>query len=256
MSSLASYLMMLGNAAGLIGFIAFAHNKLGDYPKPLPKNKDTGKELIEALLIWGFVFTSVFVFVYYGWVLDSYYPYLPLGPLNIPLHSIIVLIFPVAFVTLVNHWGFADLGFRKSFYRKPAFFAIIIGLLWGIVPAFFETTSPIPVPLLLYYIYTPAFLEELVHRGIIQSKLERALGQQKAWLLGGILFGLVHIPTDFFGPVAASYGDIMMSFLALAGQIAAGWFWGVLYIKTRNLIPCIASHYLINFASGIIVWFM
>lgn len=256
MSNLATYLMMLGNVAGLIGFIALAHNRLGDYPKPLPTSKDTGRELIEALLIWAVVFTSVFVFVYSQCVLNSYYPYLPLGPLNLPLHSILVLVFPVAYVVLVNHWNSDDLGFRKNFYRKPAIFVIVIGLLWGIVPAFFESTSPIPVPLLLYYIYTPAFLEELVHRGIIQSKLERALGQQKAWFLGSILFGLIHIPTDFFGPIAASHRDIMMSFLALAGQITAGWFWGVLYIKTRNLVPCIASHYLINFASGIIVWFM
>lgn len=256
MSSLANYVMMIGNAVGLIGFTALAHDKLGDYPEVLPGSDNAQREVLEALFIWMVAFASVFVFVYSQFVLDAYYPYVPLGPLNVPLHSILMLVFPIAFVMFVNKWQFSDIGFRKSFYLKPAVFVIVIGLLWGIVPALFESPDPIPIPLLLYYIYTPAFLEELVHRGVIQSKLERALGQQKAWFIAGILFGLMHIPTDFFGPIAASHGDIMMSFLALAGQIAAGWFWGVLYIKTRNLVPCIASHYLIDFASGIIAWFM
>lgn len=100
------------------------------------------------------------------------------------------------------------------------------------------------------------FLEEFLFRGVIQSKLERALGQNKGWFYAGIVFGLIHIPTNFFGPLwEAGDASIIAGLLLLVGQIMNGWWYGIAYTKTRSLIPCIIMHYMADFLILILAGF-
>ena len=39
----------------------------------------------------------------------------------------------------------------------------------------------------------------------------------------------------------------------LAGQIVAGWMFGIIYTKTRSLLPGMVAHYLTDFRLGSIV---
>ncbi len=92
------------------------------------------------------------------------------------------------------------------------------------------------------------FIEEFLYRGVIQSKLERALGQKKGWFYGGIIFGLAHIPANFFAPFwATGTVDIVAGLLMLGVQIVNGWWFGIAYTKTRSLIPGIIMHYIADF---------
>jgi hypothetical protein len=111
---------------------------------------------------------------------------------------------------------------------------------------------------LLIALYQNIFLEEFFFRGVIQSKFERAWGQNKAWILGGVIFGLIHIINDYFLPLILGevFGTvIIVGSLALVMQILNGWFLGILYMKTRNLIPCIIVHFISNYLTAILVWF-
>lgn len=81
-------------------------------------------------------------------------------------------------------------------------FAIAVFAFIGIFPIFTPDMEPIPVSDLLFALYITAFVEEFFFRAIIQGKLERALGQNKAWFYSGILFGLAHVTTNSFVRVA------------------------------------------------------
>jgi len=117
--------------------------------------------------------------------------------------------------------------------------------------------APVPVFFLLMSIYAVVFLEEFLYRSVIQSKLERAIGQNKGWFYAGIVFGLIHIPANFFAPFWQT-GDpnIIAGLLLLGGQILNGWWYGIAYIKTRSLVPCIAMHYMADFLANILAWFI
>jgi membrane protease YdiL (CAAX protease family) len=94
-----------------------------------------------------------------------------------------------------------------------------------------------------------AFVEEFFFRAIIQGKLERALGQNKAWFYSGILFGLAHLVTNFW----VMGLDIVPGILELVGQIIAGWTFGIIYMKTRSLLPSFIAHYITDFRLGSII---
>ena len=118
------------------------------------------------------------------------------------------------------------------------------------------TPDPVPVFFLVISLYSTVFLEEFLFRGVIQSKLERALGLHKGWFYGGIIFGLMHIPTNFFGPLwEAGDASILTGFFLLIGQIMNGWWFGITYTKTRSLIPCLILHYMADFLILVLVGF-
>lgn len=103
-------------------------------------------------------------------------------------------------------------------------------------------------------LYQPAFIEEFLFRVIVQGKLERALGPNRAWFYSGILFGLSHVPADFFGPQFHAHGaDYLNSGFLLLSQIVSGWIFGIIYSKTRSILPGMAAHFLTDFRLGSIV---
>jgi membrane protease YdiL (CAAX protease family) len=94
----------------------------------------------------------------------------------------------------------------------------------------------VAVPILRLYAITPW--------------LERALGQGRAVVWGGILFGLTHVAFDI-SRLMASEGGLAVC-LAVLLQTMAGWFFGIIYVKTRSLWPGIACHYSVNWLSAIL----
>ena len=132
--------------------------------------------------------------------------------------------------------------------RSVTIFAIAVFSFLGIIPIFLGQ-KPIPVSDLLWALYVTVFVEEFFFRAIIQGKLERALGQNKAWFYGGILFGLAHVVTNSF----VRGLDIGPGVIELAGQIIAGWTFGIIYMKTRSLLPSFVAHYFTDFRLGSII---
>jgi len=73
-------------------------------------------------------------------------------------------------------------------------------------------------------------------------------------VIGGLLYGLIHVPTDFFGTLwITSGGSLSIAFTLFVNQCAYGWLLGILFIKTRSLIPTIVCHYLTNYLPFMIV---
>jgi membrane protease YdiL (CAAX protease family) len=163
------------------------------------------------------------------------------------------LILPLGYVTLRQGWTLPGLGVRKPTSRRMVVFGLALFGLAGLLPAL-GGGSPMPWSLLVIALYQPAFIEEFFFRVILQGKLERALGPTRAWIWSGLLFGLAHVPADFFGPQFYSNGESYLnaSFLLLS-QIISGWIFGLIYAKTRSIFPGFIAHFMTDSRLGSIV---
>lgn len=82
------------------------------------------------------------------------------------------------------------------------------------------------ISLILLFITSPG--EEIFWRGFVQRRLMQRLGPRSGWLAASVIYAAVHIAS----------GNFMLTMAALT----AGLFWGWLYQKENNLVPCIVSH--------------
>lgn len=135
-------------------------------------------------------------------LLDRFFSNRTLNQLvQVPLRSIPYFLLPYFLVVSPGEWKASNLGLsliNKSWSVTVS--AVLVGPGSGSV-AYLTGQSNTSIQVLslgelLLLLYNNAFLEEFFHRGIIQSLLERSVGQAKAILLGGILFGLTHLAFD------------------------------------------------------------
>jgi uncharacterized protein len=85
---------------------------------------------------------------------------------------------------------------------------------------------------------TPAIVEELLFRGLIQSSFERKLVPVKAAVWTGIIFGLFH-----FNP------------FQIVPLIILGIFFGVLRMRSRTMIIAMTVHFLNNALAVVVTYF-
>ena len=165
------------------------------------------------------------------------------------------LVLPLAYVIVVQKWTLRDLGLVLPRSWPMVVFALALFALGEILPLMGGGgRDPLAWSFIAIAVYQPAFIEEFVFRVIIQGKLERALGQTRVWFYIGTLFGLIHVPVDFFGKQFVDHGsDYVQASVLLLSQIIFGWIFGIIYSKTRSILPSMAAHFMIDFRLGSIV---
>jgi hypothetical protein len=98
------------------------------------------------------------------------------------------------------------------------------------------------VPELLFVVLvvaiTPAVVEELLFRGLIQNCFERKLVPLRAAVWTGIIFGLFH-----FNP------------FQIVPLIILGCFFGILRMRSRSMIIAITMHFLNNALAVVVTYF-
>jgi len=242
-----------------VGLLAWTlHSKIGEYPVPLRRSKKPQREVLEALLLWGLAFVvSMWMTLWITPTLDHLIVDRTLRELVVvPLCAVIYIALPSFTVVKSNNWTAEDLGLTlKCQSRSVAILAVLLGIVTGSI-AFVSNQAVIGIDLLpwgalLILIFTNSFTEEFYHRGVIQSLLERAIGQKGAILWGGILFGLTHVVFDIT-KLMETKGILSIAF-ALLLQTMAGWLFGIIYMKTRTLWPGIVFHYLVNWLPSILL---
>jgi membrane protease YdiL (CAAX protease family) len=231
-----------------LGIFLLLHFVIGKYPPRLPASKNSRREILEALGLWLIVAIAVtvaLILVPESELADPSFQTVLLT--NLALLPFWVLI-PLVFVLRVNRWSLRDAGFRKPISPPVLIFAVLAWGLIGVLQFIDPEFSPLPAWLVAMSLYQPAFTEEFLFRGVVQGKLERALGQNKAWFYSGILFGLMHASTNFFGQQWYRHGESTVNAIfLLVLQTIAGWVFGIMYTKSRSLLPSFLAHY---FADG------
>ena len=94
------------------------------------------------------------------------------------------------------------------------------------VYSFKEGASPVRIVLLMLLIIGPG--EELFWRAFVQRKLQNNMSKWKGFVLGSLIYTLVHVAS----------GNVM---LVLAAGIC-GFFWGYLYYRTNSILLNVVSH--------------
>jgi membrane protease YdiL (CAAX protease family) len=88
-----------------------------------------------------------------------------------------------------------------------------------------------------YILVGAPILEEMVFRGILLQGLARRYGFLSANIMASVLFGLVHVH-----PVS------------MACTTVIGLMLGLLWQRTRSLVPCIGVHFYNNFLALTLTW--
>ena len=85
---------------------------------------------------------------------------------------------------------------------------------------------------------TPAIIEELLFRGLIQSSFERAVKPIWAAIITGIIFGAFH-----FNP------------FAIVPLIALGCYFGILRMRSMSIVITMTVHFLNNVTAVVVAYF-
>ena len=86
--------------------------------------------------------------------------------------------------------------------------------------------SPMIIACLLMFLIGPA--EEIFWRGFVQHRLSKKYNTWVALIVATALYTSVHIAS--------------MNFMLICASALCGLFWGLLFIKTQRIWPCIISH--------------
>ncbi len=87
------------------------------------------------------------------------------------------------------------------------------------------------------------FFEEFLFRGVLQTRLSRLISPAWALVVSSLGFGLWHIGLD------AKYlgGDLLAgAALSILSQGSTGLAFGVIFLRTRNLLACSVIHVVVN----------
>ncbi len=238
--------------------ILILHYRIGEYPDPLPPSETPKRDILETFLIYVIINAYLAIFVF------GIRPKRSDGNINFTLEVLfaILMVHLPEFLLLLyfsvntKRRTAKDLGFSTNL--QPSYvsiFAIAYGAIIGITRFFIDPLiQPFPIEVLLLMVFANAFIEEFIYRSIIQSRLERLLGQGNAWFLIGILFGLAHLISDYSGPF--SWDNAVLIVLNSISKIINGMILGIIYMKTRSLIPVVTCHYLLNWTPAIILLFL
>lgn len=92
-----------------------------------------------------------------------------------------------------------------------------------------------------------AFVEEVIYRGYLQTRLTCWLGIVKGWLLTSVIFVLIHVPKYLIWQ-EANFDKLLISCLIIA---VSGLLFGYMRIKTKNIISCSIFHTILNWAQTV-----
>ena len=220
-------------------------NRLGKYPVPLSNSENPRKEIIEVVMYTLIVILYLTVDIFILSRLNDFFFILGFS-------TVIFLLIPLIYVLYRDHWTSKDLGIS---YKVKSRWVVIASIIIYTYFGFTNTlTAEISWHLLLIYFYSNAFLEEFLFRGVIQSKLERAIGQKKAIIFQALLFISIHIPVNSFHFFLD--GDFIRLFSAFGFQLINGIIFGMIFLKTRNIWISVICHYLSNWFGAIITLFL
>ena len=111
------------------------------------------------------------------------------------------------------------------------------GVTWNLTPL--ETGCYI---MAMFFV---GFLEEVIFRGLLFKAMARD-NLKTAVIVSSVTFGIGHIVNLFNG----SGAQLLANFCQVCYAVAAGFLFVIIFYKSKSLLPCIATHSLLNALSA------
>jgi membrane protease YdiL (CAAX protease family) len=157
-------------------------------------------------------------------------------------NTIRYVVFPSVVLVLLG-WRSRDLGFGRS--RRGTVRSM---LLWSVLPlvgygvAAFAIGHGKPQALAHRFfidIFRNGYAEEILFRGMVLRMTALAFGSSAGNLVQTIVFGMFHVGSDLI----AERGVVWLALAdAIATQAVAGYFFGLLTLRTGNVLASGAAH--------------
>jgi len=101
--------------------------------------------------------------------------------------------------------------------------------------------------------------EEIFHRGLLQTKLEKILGETWGIVFPAIIFALIHVPKLLFAkdyvlvsaPLLPALSNPVMSLFVFFGL---GMLFGYIYQGTKSIYYAIVAHIFVNLIMGVFIY--
>jgi membrane protease YdiL (CAAX protease family) len=215
-------------------FILLIHR--GEYPARPNSTVKPLQELVEIGILAGCLLLVPFSNFSLFWYSDWLSAYLVFG-----------ILAPVIMEFVVRKRSLAFIGFRMPSNRRVlSFVAAIIGLYILSKLVYPLATGAESIFTWKRFISNSiifAFLEEIIFRGLIQTRLEAILGTTWSWILSGLFFGFYHYYHDYLitGKIVTTENIFQLIYLSLFGILL-----GVIFAKTRSLLPSYLVHAMNN----------
>lgn len=208
----------------------------------------TAKGLSVGLAYW------LFAIVAYGILLASFGNY---ELLSFAYH-VLLLAFPVGLV-LLGRERLADFGLKTGKLKQGLeyiglAFVLLIGSTFLRAFIFHRPVYLVPdatsYAFFLSVIFAP-ITEELMHRGYLQPRLEKKIGDVKGLVAASALFASTHIPKLLFAQTFVSFSYVPAALsnpvVTLFSFFALGLLFGFIYRETESVYYSTAAHMAVNF---------
>jgi len=98
--------------------------------------------------------------------------------------------------------------------------------------------------------------EEIFHRGLLQTKLVKLLGETQGIILPAILFALIHVPKllfakEYISVSAPLFSSPIATFFSFFG---IGILFGYIYQETKSIYYAIVAHIFVNLILGVFIY--
>lgn len=240
------------------GLVVLVDRDIDPYPLPLPRSAHPRREIGMVLGLW---VVALGVNALRLLVIAPCMKQAAVNPvvselIYLPIITLPFLLLPLYLNHKFDHHPLAELGLTwRTRSKGMAIFAVAFGAISGTL-AFWTGETVVGVTALSYgalilLIYNNAFLEEFFYRGVIQTRIERLLGQRWSVFLSGVIFASTHLVLDVL--ILGGKNNLGDVLYALVMQILGGWLLGIMFVKTRTLWPGVVCHYLINWLPSILI---
>jgi membrane protease YdiL (CAAX protease family) len=239
------------------GLVVLLDRDIDPYPPPLPRSIHPRRTIITVICLW------VMALVVNGLRLLMISPFLQKMAIQpviseliyLPIISLPFLLLPLFLNNQIDHHPLSELGLTwKTCSKGVTIFAVSFGAISGAVAFWTGETvvgvTALSLGTLILLIFNNAFLEEFFYRGVIQTKIERILGQKWSVFFSGLIFASTHLVLDVL--ILGGENNLGGVLYALLMQILGGWLLGLIFVKTRTLWPGVICHYLINWLPSIL----
>ena len=211
---------------------------LGKYPPNPSQGVSRTGYIVEACLIIAGFLAIPYISFNLLWFSDWRSPYLLFG-----------LLVPLVIEVIIRKRSLKVIGFAIPTDRKTIAIVIILLIILAIsrlaVPLVRGEAFQFDIQRIISNCILFAYVEEVLFRGLLQTRLESLMGVVWSWVLSGLFFGFYHYYIHYLVPgrVLSPTNGFEMMYLTAFGLLL-----GVIFAKTRSLLPPFLIHAMNNFS--------